>query len=118
MPNPAWGRSDGEFLYFVQKLKSMTEDEFSLLDNTAAVLCTQNGSSQLGTNADFAATDHPPQHAPFVIAGKCGGAWDTGRLIDLAGRNHNDVYLSIAKAIGMNVTTVGRASWCKGPGIV
>lgn len=106
-----------EFLYFVQKLKSFADGAFTLLDNTAAVLCTQNGSSQLGTSANFAATDHPPQHAPFVVAGSCGGAWKTGRLIDLGGRNHNDVYLSIAKAIGMNVNTVGRASWCKGPAI-
>jgi hypothetical protein len=26
-------------------------------------------------------------------------------------------YLSIAQALGMNVTSVGRASWCKGPAI-
>ena len=68
-------------------------------------------------SANFAATDHPPQHAPFVVAGSCGGAWTTGRLIDVAGRNHNDVYVSIARAIGMNVTTIGRAAWCKGPAI-
>jgi hypothetical protein len=107
----------GEFVYFVRKLKSLTDGDVSVLDNTAAVLCTQNGSSQLGTNANFAATDHPPQHAPFVIAGSCGGAWQTGRLIDIQGRNHNDVYLSIAQALGMNVTSVGRASWCKGPAV-
>ena len=106
-----------EFAYFVQKLKGMSEGAYSVLDNTAAVLCTQNGSSQLGSNANFAATDHPPQHAPFVVAGTCGGAWTTGRLIDIGGRNHNDVYLSIAHALGMNVTTVGRASWCNGPAI-
>jgi len=106
-----------EFLYFVQKLKSISDGGYTLLDNTAAILCTQNGSSQLGAAANFAATDHPPQHAPFVVAGSCGGAWTTGRLIDIGGRNHNDVYVSIARAIGMNVTTIGRASWCKGPAI-
>jgi len=30
---------------------------------------------------------------------------------------YNDVYVSIARAIGMNVTTIGRAAWCKGPAI-
>jgi hypothetical protein len=108
----------GEYAYFLKKLKGIMDGEFSVLDNTAAVLCTQNGSSQLGTTANFAATDHPPQHAPFVVAGTCGGSWQTGRLIDIGGRNHNDVYLSIAQALGMNVTTVGRASWCKSPAIV
>ncbi|HTN84246.1 MAG TPA: DUF1552 domain-containing protein [Sorangium sp.] len=105
----------GEFRYFVEKLKSISDGEFSLLDNTAAVLCTQNGSSQLGSSQNFAATDHPPQHAPFVVAGSCGGAWKTGRLLDAGGRNHNDVYVSIARALGMNVTSVGRAAWCRGP---
>ncbi|WP_437587457.1 DUF1552 domain-containing protein [Sorangium sp. So ce1000] len=105
----------GEFRYFVEKLKSFSDGEFSLLDNTAAVLCTQNGSSQLGAAQNFAETDHPPQHAPFVVAGSCGGAWKTGRLLDAGGRNHNDLYVSIARAIGMNVMSVGRASWCRGP---
>ncbi|WP_434041597.1 MULTISPECIES: DUF1552 domain-containing protein [Sorangium] len=105
----------GEFRYFVEKLKSLSDGEFSLLDNTAAVLCTQNGSSQLGSAQNFAETDHPPQHAPFVVAGSCGGAWTTGRLLDAGGRNHNDVYVSIARAIGMDVTSVGRAAWCRGP---
>ncbi|WP_437652753.1 DUF1552 domain-containing protein [Sorangium sp. So ce1182] len=105
----------GEFRYFVEKLKSISDGEHSLLDNTAAVLSTQNGSSQLGSSQNFAETDHPPQHAPFVVAGSCGGAWKTGRLLDAGGRNHNDVYVSIARAIGMNVTSVGRAAWCRGP---
>jgi len=105
----------GEFRYFIEKLKGLSDGQFSVLDNTAAVLCTQNGSSQLGSGQNFAETDHPPQHAPFVVAGRCGGAWTTGRLLDAGGRNHNDVYVSIARAIGMNVTSVGRADWCKGP---
>jgi Protein of unknown function (DUF1552) len=108
----------GEFLYFVQKLKSYSDGAVSLLDNTAAVFATQNGSSQNGLSGNFAATDHPPEHSPFVVAGSCGGAWTTGRLIDLGGRYQNDVYLSIAQAIGMKVTSVGQASWCKGPAIV
>jgi Protein of unknown function (DUF1552) len=107
----------GEFLYFIQKLKSLSDGGFSVLDNTAAVLCTQNGSSQNGLTGNFAATDHFPQHSPFVVAGSCGGAWKTGRLIDLGGRFQNDVYLSIAQAIGMKVTSVGDPTWCQGPAI-
>jgi hypothetical protein len=108
----------GEFRYLMERLKSLPDGEVSLLDNTAAVLCTQNGSSQLGAAQNFAQTDHPPQHAPFVVAGGGGGAWTTGRMIDAGGRNHNDVYVSIARALGMDVTSVGRASWCQGPLIV
>lgn len=105
----------GEFAYFIQKLKSYSDGANTLLDNTAAVLSTQNGSSVLGVSGNFAATDHPRQNSPFVVAGSCGGAWKTGRLIDSAGRNHNDVYLSIAQAIGMKVTSVGLPAWCTGP---
>jgi Protein of unknown function (DUF1552) len=105
----------GEFAYFITKLKSYSDGANTLLDNTAAVLSTQNGSSVLGTTQNFAATDHPRQNSPFVVAGSCGGAWQTGRLIDCAGRNHNDVYLSIAQAVGMKVTSVGLPAWCMGP---
>jgi hypothetical protein len=101
-----------ELLYFAQKLKSYADGGFSLLDNTAAVLTTQNGCS---TQKEFAAMDHPKQDSPLIIAGGGAGAWKTGRVIDCNGRNHNDVYLSIAQAFGMKVTTVGDPSWCKGP---
>jgi hypothetical protein len=105
-----------EFLYFINKLKSYSAGEGrSLLDNTAAVLTTQNGCS---TQVAFAPMDHPKQNSPLIVAGSCGGAWKTGRVIDANGRNHNDVYLSITKAFGMPNTTVGMASWCKGPLIV
>ena len=101
-----------EFLYFINKLKSYADGGFSLLDNTAAVLTTQNGCS---TQVAFAPMDHPKQDSPLILAGGGAGAWKTGRVIDCNGRAHNDVYLSIAQAFGMKVTTVGNAAWCKGP---
>jgi len=102
----------GELLYFAQKLKSYADGGFSLLDNTAAVLTTQNGCS---TQVAFAPIDHPKQNSPLIIAGGGAGAWKSGRVIDCNGRTHNDVYLSIAQAFGMKVTTVGNPAWCKGP---
>jgi hypothetical protein len=101
-----------QLLYFTQKLKMYADGMGSLLDNTAAVLTTQNGCS---TQVAFAPMDHPKQNSPLIVAGSCGGAWKTGRVIDANGRNHNDVYLSIAQAMGMKVDSVGMASWCKGP---
>lgn len=101
-----------EFACFVQKLKSFPEGGGSVLDNTAVTLSTQNGTS---TQVAFAPTDHPKTNSPFVVAGRCGGAWTTGRVIDCNNRTHVDIYLSIAQAIGMKVSSVGLASWCKGP---
>jgi hypothetical protein len=102
----------GEFTYFVQKLKSYSDGAFSLLDNTVAVLSTQNGTS---TQVAFAKMDHDKHNTPMILAGSAGGAWKTGRIIDCDSRAHNDVYLRIAQAFGMKVTTVGNPSWCKGP---
>ena len=104
----------GEFTYFVQKLKSYADGANSLLDNTAVVLSTQNGfSTQVGVGGQK--MDHDKHNTPFIVAGSCGGAWKTGQVIDAGNRTHNDLYLSIAQAFGMKVTTVGMASWCKGP---
>jgi hypothetical protein len=103
-----------EFAYLVGKLRSYADGQFSLLDNTAVVLSTQNGCS---TQVQFATPkmDHPKFNTPMVIAGSCGGFWKTGKLIDCNNRTHNDVYLTIAQAFGMKVTTVGNPAWCKGP---
>jgi len=101
-----------EFLYFIKKLKSYQDGAYSLLDNTAAVLTTQNGCS---TQVAFAPMDHPKQNSPLIVAGSGAGAWKPGKVVDCNGRAHNDVYLSIAQAFGMKVTTVGNPAWCKGP---
>jgi hypothetical protein len=101
-----------QFTYFVQKLKTYADGAFSLLDNTAAVLSTQNGTS---TQVQFAVMDHPKFNTPMVVAGGGAGFWKSGRVIDCNDRNHNDVYLTIAQAFGMKVTTIGDPKWCKGP---
>jgi hypothetical protein len=100
-----------EFTYFVNKLKSFADVGGSLLDNTAVVLGTQNGTS---TQVAFAKMDHDKHNSPLVMAGSCGGAWKTGKVVECGNRNHNDVYANIAKAFGMP-PTAGMASWCKGP---
>jgi hypothetical protein len=101
-----------QFTYFVQKLKSYADGEHSLLDNTVAVLSTQNGTS---TQVQFAIMDHPKFNTPMIIAGSGGGFWKTGRVLECNDRNHNDVYLTIAHAFGMKVTSIGNPAWCKGP---
>jgi len=106
----AWFAS--EFLYFCQKLKSYADGPLSLLDNTVAVLSTQNGTS---TQVAFAKMDHDKHNTPFILAGSCGGAWTTGKIIECNNRAHNDVYTRIAQAFGMKVTSVGAAAWSQGP---
>jgi hypothetical protein len=95
----------GEVTYFVQKLKSYADGGGSLLDSTVVVFGTQNGNCPV----------HNQNNTPLVLAGNCGGAWKTGQMIDCGGRNQNDVYIRIAQAFGMNVTSIGDPKWCKGP---
>src|SRR6185436_2249816 len=100
-----------EFVYLVTKLKGYMDTGGSLLDNTAVVLGTQNGTS---TQVAFAKMDHDKHNSPFVVAGSAGGAWKTGKVVDCDNRAHNDVYINIAQAFGLK-GTVGNPAWCKGP---
>ncbi len=91
----------GDWAYFITKLKS-----YGVLDQTVTVWGTQNGAS----------TSHDGKNTPFLLAGRLGGALGPGgRIIDCTGRNHNDVYIAIARGFGMNVDTIGHAPWCMGP---
>ena len=91
----------GEWAYFIGKLKS-----YGILDQTVTVWGTQNGAS----------TSHDMHNTPMLVAGRLGGALvPGGRIIDCANRNHNDVYIAIARGFGMNVDKIGDPSWCMGP---
>jgi hypothetical protein len=100
-----------EFTYFVQKLKLYQDVGGSLLDNTAVILGTQNGTS---TQVAFAKMDHDKHNSPMVLAGSCGGAWKTGKVVDCNNRAHNDVYRNIAMAFGLD-GPVGDPKWNMGP---
>jgi hypothetical protein len=98
-----------EFNYLVQKLKSYTDvDGKTVLDNSVLVLGTQNGTS---TQVAYAKEDHDRHNTPIILAGSCGGHFKTGRVIDCNNANHNEVYLAIAKAFGLPVTTIGDPKW-------
>ena len=98
-----------EFNYLVQKLKSYADvDGKTVLDNSVLVLGTQCGVS---TQVAFAKEDHDRHNTPIILAGSCGGKFRTGRVIDCNNANHNEVYLAIAKAFGLSVTTIGDPKW-------
>jgi hypothetical protein len=102
----------GEFAYFVQKLKSFSDGAGTLFDNTLAVYGTQNGNTN---QTNFAKEDHDRHNTPVILAGRGGGAFKPGRVLDCNDLNHNDLYLAIAQAYGVDLKTVGDPTWCKGP---
>ena len=51
---------------------------------------------------------------PFMLAGQGAGAFQTGRIVDAAGRSNNDLLVSVQKAAGIQSDVFGLASLCKG----
>jgi len=97
-----------EFAYFIQKLKAL-----DLFDSTVTLWGTQNGNS---TETGFSKENHDRRNALFVLSGGGGGYFTSrGKLVDCNEAFHNDMFVHIAKAFGMNVNTIGKPEWCKGP---
>src|SRR6185295_17864100 len=49
---------------------------------------------------------------PFVLAGQGGGAFETGRVVDAAGRSNNDLLVSVQQAAGIDSDVFGLESLC------
>jgi hypothetical protein len=97
-----------EFAYFIQRLKTL-----DLFDSTVTLWATQNGNS---TESGFSKENHDRRNALFVLSGRGGGYFKTlGKVVDSNEAFHNDVYLHIANAFGLQASTIGKAEWCKGP---
>lgn len=94
----------GQLAYLIQKMKAIDEGGTSLLDNSI-LLC--------GSNM-FDGDTHQADHMPMVLAGKAGGAWKTGRIIDRLGqaddrRRACSLYLSIMDRMGVELSSFGDA---------
>jgi hypothetical protein len=102
----------GEFAYFVQKLKSYGDGAGSPFDSTIALWGTQNGNTN---QTNFSKEDHDRHNTPFVLTGRAGAGMKLGRVLDCNDAMHPDLYVAIARAFGMNITSFGDPAWNKGP---
>jgi hypothetical protein len=102
----------GEYAYFIQKLKSYGEGPGSPFDSTIALWGTQNGNTN---QTNFSKEDHDRHNTPFVLTGRAGGAMKLGRVLDCNDASHPDLYVAIARAFGLNITSFGDPTWNKGP---
>lgn len=60
--------------------------------------------------------NHSHQPMPHLLAGGAGGALTMGRFLRFAGNpSHNDLLVSLARAMGSNITTFGNRSFSTGP---
>ncbi len=94
-----------QFAYFCDKLNNMAEGTGTVLDHTAVLWAheQQNGGT------------HARNDMPYVLAGSCGGYFRTGQVLNLGGRAHNDLLLSLAEAMGAPTPTFGDPALCTGP---
>jgi hypothetical protein len=84
-------------------------DGTTLLDNTAVLWCGQ-----------IAEGGHALTELPWILAGGAGGAFRTGRYLKFdrpndRGPSHNDLFVSLANAVGVATNSFGEASVCTGP---
>ena len=92
-----------QFAYLIDKLANTPDSSGSLLDNTLVLLCSELGDSNL----------HDHSRVPFVLAGKAGGALETGRSLSYKGKNggenepHTKLLVSISNMMGVPVDSYG-----------
>jgi hypothetical protein len=98
------------FASLLDYLKSIPEpDGKTLLDHTVVLWCGQ-----------IAEGGHSLSQLPWILAGSAGGRFRTGRYLKLPRPNdqgpaHNDLFVSLAQAMGVMVDSFGEASVCHGP---
>ncbi len=89
----------------LQKLKNTPDGAGTMLDNSVvlAISNMSDGRYHMGN--------------PFIgfVAGKGGGKIQTGRTISAGNVALNDLFVSLANVMGVNVTTVGEAKFNKAP---
>jgi hypothetical protein len=93
-----------QYAYLIQGLKSIPEGNGTMLDNCALLWCNEQGK---GNN-------HSRKSMPWVLAGKAGGSFRTGRYIKYNETPHNRLLVSLANAFGIETQTFGDPDFCSG----
>lgn len=91
-----------QLAYFVDRLKAIPEGDGTLFDNTVIVVCSEFG----GYNHNF-------NDAPFMLVGSGGGAFRTGRYLDVHNgsfRSYGDALLGVAHGLGLQLDRLGNAN--------
>jgi hypothetical protein len=91
--------------YFLGQLDAVNEGNGTLLDNTLIVWGRELGN-----------TSHNMARAPFIMAGKAGGALRTGRFLNFDKQEHVKLLVTIAQLMGMSSTnSIGNRVTNSGP---
>lgn len=89
-----------QFRNFLQLLDGVQESDGTTMLDSSVVMWTSEHKAAFGT--------HERRDVPFVLAGSAGGRFKTGRVLRYPGRAHNDLYVTLAQAMGFpDVKTFG-----------
>jgi hypothetical protein len=94
-----------QLAYILGRLQQIPEGAGTMLDNTVVFW----GSEIAVGNT------HSHRNMPFLLAGRCGGAFRTGRFLTMPDRQHNDLLVSLMNAMGVPGDTFGDPEYCAGP---
>jgi hypothetical protein len=98
-----------KFANLLSAMKAVPEGDGTLLDHSVVLWCNELGDGELHARRDM----------PYVLAGRCGGAFETGRFVQLggaaAGATHNNLLVSLCQAMQLDVQTFGNPAYCTGP---
>jgi hypothetical protein len=102
----AWWVS--QFRYLLDQLAARPEADGTMLDYSVVLLCSEVSDGNTHLHGDM----------PFVLAGGAGGCIPGGRVMELGGRRHGDLLVSICQALGHSIDRFGDASSGPIPGLV
>lgn len=101
--------------YFSTKFAGLLS-ALKAIDDGGGKTALFNSSVMLGMECwSDSSNGHYLKNIPFILAGQGAGAFQTGRIVNAAGRNNNDLLISIQNASGIASNVFGLASLCKGP---
>jgi hypothetical protein len=95
-----------QFRYLIERMKAVPEGDGTMLDNTVLVWVNELGRGN----------SHTRDNVPYVLAGSCGGFFNTGRHLQYALTNHNDFLLTLAHGMGLTqMRAFGDTRFSNGP---
>jgi hypothetical protein len=95
--------------HLLDRLSEYVEGDGTLLDNTLVLWTSEHGSEP--PNSD----GHSQLRMPFLLTGNLAGSLTTGRRVVFDARPHNDLFVTLCNAFGMeDVATFGNPDVCTG----
>ena len=97
-----------QFRYLLERMAAVPEGDGTLLDNSVVVWCNELGKGN----------SHTRDRLPFVLAGSCGGFFDTGRYVKLSSLiavSNNRLLTTLMHAMDIPVPWFGDARFGEGP---